>query len=348
MVDIRQFKTRQILAALLIVVAPLLYSHQVEASDLYSRRVIVGSSRPSAVTTYQFDFTIPSFSNLGSIEFEFCTNNPYIGTACTTPAGFDSSGVTLDSQIGETGFSVDGGLTTSSKVVLTRASVPSVGVPATYVLGNITNPSVVNQSVFVRIATYATVNASGPRTDTGAVVFATVNGIGVDGYVPPYLTFCVGVTVSLDCSTASGNILDFGELRPTQSRQVASELSGSTNDPGGYSVFLNGNTMTSGNNVITALGSPTASQPGTSQFGMNLRANNAPSVGADPIGSGTAVAAPQMSSQNQFYFNNIAILSSPLSTNFNKFTASYIVNVSAGQPPGIYSTTLTYVATAAF
>lgn len=334
--------------ALLLAVAPLLFIGRAHATDLVSRRVVIGSSKPGEVTNYRFDFTIPSFTNVGSIKFQFCTNNPYIGTPCTAPAGFSSATANLTAQSGETGFAINGGLMGTETIVISRASVPTTGVPASYTFSPITNPTSSFETVYVRIATYASTDTTGPLTDSGAVVFSTTSGIGVDGFVPPYLTFCVGVTVAPDCTTSTGNLLDFGELKSNTTRQVASELAGSTNDPGGYSVFLNGTTMTSGNNTITGLSVPATSQRGVSQFGLNLRANSNPSIGADPSGIGTAIPSAQLNSPNLFYFGNISILSSPLPTNFNKFTASYIVNVSSSQPPGIYSTTLTYVAIAAF
>jgi len=200
----------------------------------------------------------------------------------------------------------------------------------------------------VRISTFASVDGTGQRTDSGAVVFAVTTGVQVSGYVPPYLTFCVGITVAIDCSIASGDQLDFGVFSTKNPSALSSEFSGATNDVAGFSTSVVGTTMTSGNNTIPAISVPGTSQPGTSQFGMNLRANSSPGVGADPTGPGNAVPASQMTTPNVFYFNNQVITNSPNSTDFSKFTASYIVNISGNQPPGIYSTTLTYIAVAAF
>jgi hypothetical protein len=107
--------------------------------------------------------------------------------------------------------------------------------------------------------------------------------------------------------------------------------------------------MTSGNNIIQNLTLPTASFPGTPQFGMNLRANLLPAIGQDPVGLGTGVPAPDYNIPNRFIYNSgDMIASSPLTTNYNRMTVSYLVNITADQPPGVYATTITYLATVQF
>jgi hypothetical protein len=93
---------------------------------------------------------------------------------------------------------------------------------------------------------------------------------------------------------------------------------------------------------------PGASVPGASQFGLNLVGNSTPNVGQNRTGGGTAVPTSGYGDPNKFKFENGIIAATANSTNFNVFTVSYIVNVSNNQKPGIYSTTVTYIATAAF
>lgn len=335
-------------AILLITATFVLPLARVKADDLVVRKVTISDSKASASSVSNvFDFTVNSINPVGSIEFEYCTNNPFVGTACTAPSGLSVSGAVLSAQTGETGFSIHGS-STVNRLVITRPSTPTIATPVSYTFDNITNPNTPNTSTFVRISTFASVDGTGPRTDSGAVVFAITTGVQVSGYVPPYLTFCVGVTVALDCSIATGDQLDFGVFSSKNTSALSSEFSGATNDVAGFSTSVVGTTMTSGNNIISAMSTPGTSQPGTSQFGMNLRANSSPGVGANPAGPGTAVPASQMTTPNIFYFNNQVITNSPNSTDFSKFTASYIVNISGSQPAGVYSTTLTYIAVAAF
>ena len=332
----------------LIMTTLALPINRAKADDLVVRKVTVSDSKASASPVSNvFYFTVNSINPIGSMEFEYCTNSPFVGTSCTAPSGLSVSSAVLSAQTGETGFSIHGS-STVNKLVITRSTTPTIATPVSYTFDNITNPSTPNTSVFVRISTFASVDGTGQRTDSGAVVFAVTTGVQVSGYVPPYLTFCVGITVAIDCSIASGDQLDFGVFSTKNPSALSSEFSGATNDVAGFSTSVVGTTMTSGNNTIPAISVPGTSQPGTSQFGMNLRANSSPGVGADPTGPGNAVPASQMTTPNVFYFNNQVITNSPNSTDFSKFTASYIVNISGNQPPGIYSTTLTYIAVAAF
>lgn len=335
--------------ALVVVFALLLTVPQnssVGAADLTSRYLRVGSSVPSEVTNYRFGFEIASVANLGSIEFQFCAESPLIGYPCTTPTGFSASGATLASQTGEIGFSIDPA-STVNRIILTRPSVLASQIPVTYRFNNITNPSDIG-TYYVRIMTYTSIDASGPITDSGGLAFAVNRGLGISTYVPPYLTFCVGVTVAGDCSSANGNQLSFGELNPGQTKAVTSQYAGATNDPGGFSTYINGITMTSGTNTIPALTTPTNSIPGLSQFGMNLRANTQPFIGSNPSGIGSSSPTADYNQPNKYTFKNQMVSDSANSTDFNLFTATYLVNVSQQQKPGIYTTTLTYTAIAAF
>jgi len=110
-----------------------------------------------------------------------------------------------------------------------------------------------------------------------------------------------------------------------------------------------GTTMTSGNNEIAALDNPTPSAPGNSQFGLNLRANSDPTIGSEPSGSGAANPTAKYNIPNRFAFTpgDTVAASSGVTAN-RKFTASYIVNVTPAQQPGIYTATLTYICSATF
>lgn len=317
------------------------------AAPLTSRSVTIGSSLPGASTTHEFDFTLASISAIGSIEFEYCENDPFVGQPCTAPTGFSASSAVLQAQTGEIGFTISP-LSTNNRILLTRTSTATSAIPVSYTFDDIVNHTTANFPVYVRVATFATEDGTGGRTDEGAVAYSTASAVSVEGYVPPYIIFCVGVVVALNCTSSSGVLLNFGELSQNQPRFLTSQFSVATNDPGGYSTTLKGTTMTSGNNTIPAMDPPAANSPGSSQFGINLRANTNPSVGANPTGVGSGAIAAGFNTPNQYYFRNQVIASSVKSTDFNRYTVSYLVNVGGNQRPGIYSTTLTYIASAAF
>ena len=319
------------------------------AVTLFNRSVTISSGAPSAIASHSFKFDVPTTSDIGSIVFEYCSNNPYFTDTCTAPAGMDATSATLNSQAGNTGFSIDSTDTTQNKIVLTRPTAPGITTSNTYVFNNITNPSITAPSNFVRISTHASTDGSGPNEDTGSVAFAIQNSFEVDAFVPPFLQICVGITVAPDCSATSGDSIDLGVLSSKRANDGQSQFAVATNDINGYTVFALGTTMTSGNYTIDSLATPTPSFPGTPQFGINLRANLLPPVGQDPVGLGTGVPAADYNIPDKFLFNDgDSIASSPLTTNYNRMTVSYLVNVPSNQSPGIYATTVTYAATVQF
>jgi hypothetical protein len=330
----------------LLLLAQMLSTQIVFADRLTSARVNISNSTAGIDVSQEFEFTIPSFSNLGSIKFEYC-DSPLPAVACVTPTGVSASGASLTDQSGEIGFSILPG-SPSNEIILTRSTTPASGSTASYEFDNITNPTQPNTPVYVRIHTFESEDATGSSTDFGVVAFSTARNLAVSGYVPPYLIFCTGVTVSLNCTSTNGSQLNFGELGPSRTGALTSQYSGSTNDPGGFNTSVHGNTMTSGTNFIPAMQTPQFSQQGQAQFGLNLRDNSSPDVGAEKTGPGTSVPVGAAANVNQFFLADAIISNSVKSTDFNRFTVSYIVNVPSNQAPGVYSSTLTYIAVAAF
>lgn len=348
----RQLTDRSLkLVSLLIGVALLCVApHSFAADDLLDgRQDMVSDSSPSAVATHEFAFTTSNTGvPVGSISLEFCSNNPIIGDACVAPSGLDVSGVTIGSQQGELGFSVSG-LTTANRIILTRAALLPTGVASRYRLDNIINPNATG-SYYVRIQTYTSTDATGTDIESGGVVFAIVTNLTLSTEVPPYLTFCTSVTITgLDCSSANSYLIDLGEFSPSKTTSASSELVVASNAANGFSVTMSGTTLTSGNNTIPAL-SGAGSAQGTSQFGINLRSNSSPAIGADPTGPGVLaqVTAPYDIPNSYRFQNGDIILSSIGSSDLKKFTMSYVVNVGPSQPAGYYAATMTYICLANF
>lgn len=320
----------------------------VRAAKLSDRSIAIDDPKPGAVTTHTFRFDIETAGSLGSIVLEYCHNDPLFENPCLPPAGLDVSTGALVAQSGQTGFTIHAS-STANKLILTRTAAPAAPGSVQYAFTGITNPSSNNTTNYVRLSTHASTDGSGARIDEGGVAFRILSGISTDAYVPPYLLFCVGITVELDCAAATGNYLDLGELSTGLPKAGTSQYSGATNDESGYAVSIFASTLTSGNQIIPALPVPVVSQPGTSQFGINVRANTDPPVGQDPVGSGSAIAAVDYGTPDLFVYRSGDTLSSAvLPSEYNRFTVSYIVNIAADQAPGIYSSTFTYIATATF
>jgi len=345
-VALLKLKTRPVLRTGFILLAALilLSSNSVASLQLTSRSLRLADVSASSVTEHSFAFSFPSTNSVGSLKFEYCTS-PLPQVPCSAPTGLDTSSASLTGQSGETGFLVFSQSTNA--IILGRvASVTSTS-PNSYTFAGVTNPSSIGQ-FFVRISSFASSDGSGAELDEGSVVGTIAIAVSISTEVPPILNFCSGASISGSCASTSGSFLQLGNLSTSAAKWGTSQFIVGTNASFGYAVTVNGTTMTSGNNIISAMATPAASNAGTSQFGINLRANSSPAVGADPAGgSGTLVSG--YDTPNQFKFGNgNLVASSSGTTEERKFTVSYLVNVSNLQPIGVYNTTLTYICTATF
>jgi hypothetical protein len=341
-------KTTLVLQTLLMLTASVFYTGQVQAAFLTQRSVAPRTPIAGAVTDYTINFRITTPDTLGSVQLQFCEDTPLFDTPCAAPAGFSMNTATLSGQSGETGFSIDPS-STANNIILTRPAVASLAGPVEFVFTGAINPSTPNTTAYLRIMTYASTDGSGPRTDQGAAAFSTAGQFGTAAYVPPYLYFCAGVTVASNCSSTVGRSVSFGDLSTDTVKAVTTQFAAGTNDPTGYIIYTLGTTMTSGNNVIPASTIPNPSLAGFSQFGINLRANNNPNTGQDVTGVGTGTVLPNYATPNLFMFEpGDAIAQATSATDYNVYTTTYVTNISNDQPPGLYATTITYMAIAQF
>ncbi|RWZ78218.1 MAG: hypothetical protein EOT05_00405 [Candidatus Microsaccharimonas sossegonensis] len=313
------------------------FSSLASAAQVTNRTLTIGSSVASASTSYAFTFTAPSVTIIKSASFTACTT---ASGACTTPSGFSVSSATLASQpsgFGSgTGWTVNTATAGSLRIVnSSNATAPSGSQSVTF--NSVTNQSAANATFFVRITTYSDA-AWTTAIDTGTVAASTAGQITVTASVDETVTFTLGgATVPLGTLTTSGT------------GSGTSSMTASTNANSGYSITVNGTTLTSGSNTIAALTSPTASTVNTAQFGINLVANTAPSVGTGVSGTGSGTAATGYNTANQFKFvSGDTVASATTPTNSNTFTTSYIANINGATAAGSYATQLTYIATTNF
>jgi hypothetical protein len=336
-------RTYCIIAALPIMGVGLFVVSPVQAAQLEQRSLQLSNSIPGETSNYAITMNIPTSDTLGSIKVEFCANSAILYLSCTAPTGFDVSGASIASQTGISGFTVDAS-TTSNVLILSRTPDNFAGGVIAITLSNVTNQSV-EASSFARYYTYATDDASGPVTDDGAVAYSINDDFAVSAEVPPYLTLCVGVAIATDCSSVAGDFVQLGELSSARSSSGQSQVAVATNAGDGYTVRVTGATMTSGNNTIPPMTNAGSSAVGTSQFGINLRANTAPSMGADPDGPGVGQPSAAYGQVNIFkYASGDIVAGSSVPDDFRRYTVSYLVNISRNQQPGVYSSTFSYVA----
>lgn len=344
--------TLVILASVLFTLVP----KSAQAAALTPRKLTLSNSAISARNVHTFDFTTATTANIGSISFDYCTTAS--GT-CTAPTGFDTQEGTLaiGTQVGATGFTVHANTDTNTIVITRSAASLAASTAVTIPFGTgagtsngPTNPSDNNTTFFTRITTYTSVDGTTGSTDTGVVAASTAQAISLTGVIGETLTFCTGTSITgTNCGTVAGSSVDFGSFSASAASTGTSVMAASTNANSGYSITVNGATLTSGGNTISALASQTASSPGSEQFGLNLVSNSSPSVGSAVSGTGSGTATANYGTTNQFRFvTGDSVGSASASTNANTFTVSYLVNIGGATEPGTYTATMTYICTATF
>ncbi len=317
---------------------------QADGQRLLNRSLKLNNNQAGKTALYSFGFQPPSLGVIQTILFEVCANDPYPGKPCVPPVGFDASAATLVSQTGDVGFSMSP-QSTANRMVIERSPFASDGVPNSYVFDNVVNPSN-DGSYYVRIQTFPDGDMNGVANYYGGIAFAITRLVTINAVVPPYLLFCVGITISgYDCENVDGNYVNFGEFGSRQASQGDTQMLAASNAKDGYNIRILGNTLTSGTNAIPAITSNDISRPGVSQFGLNLRANSSPQGGIDVTGFGTGLPSANYSQINFYRFNSGDIVASSTAPDkARKFTATYVVNIQKDQAPGVYVSTLTYIA----
>lgn len=335
------------------------------AGDTNGNTVNAGAM-PSGVVKHRFTFTVPSSTNVGSIQFLYCTQ---AADACVTPTGLSTTSATLDSQSGATGFTIVN--TTNGAPYLTRASAAVTPGVLEYTLNSVTNPSDNNKSFYVRISTFASVDTTGAPTDQGTVAASTSEQIYLSGIMPESLVFCTGATIDRtpavtgvpDCATATAGVISYNQaFSPTDTATASSQMFASTNAGSGFAITVNGPTLTSGANTITGMATMGPGIHGVSQFGLNLKLNTT-TTSTTPVGAeidrpsnGTnfrAQAATGYDTVDNFKFVPGDVVADSYNggaggTDSQIITVSYIANVPGSLPAGTYSTTLTYICTPTF
>ena len=338
------------LASLLVIICQLLLNTQVTLADdqVLSRTVELSNDSASSISNYLVSFSLNNTTTpLATIEIQFCSNSSFISDPCDIPTGMVTTSAVLNSQTNNNGFVLNYG--SNGTLLLNRnASLPNGGLNY-YQFTGITNPSY-NGEYFARVRTFATADTSGPDIEYGGFALAITPSLTINGIVPPYISFCLAVTIPyLSCSVTIGDSLDLGDFQTYSSNSGTFQFLAASNSPTGYSVSVYGTTLTSGNYTIPALSTPSPPQYGVSQFGINLVANSQPNVGVNPVGDNNAQPTADYDLANQFTFNNgdtVAI--DPTNGTYTRFTNSVMVNIDKSQPAGVYSTTLTYIAVANF
>ncbi len=325
-------------------------------------------------TKHTFNFTLPTSGNVGSMEFLYCTT-PLPGTTCTAPTGMDASTVASIGGTSATGWSLGtaGNAPTASRVRITRTAASLTGaVQFAFGTGSgggtdyIKNPTSDNSTFFVRITTFSD-NAWVTSVDQGTVGNSTAQQIDVTAKVQETLNFSVGSTVTAPGSSctafsdtgalALGSITD-GTLSFTQAYDAHSYFRVSTNANGGTIIYYSGDTLKSGSNSIAAIGtSAAASAVGSAQFGLAVDSSDTQS-GSGYSFTSLSATAPYAGGNGtitnggtaQFAYSTasvttpVQIAAAAGTITCDTGSVRYLGNISTTTPPGIYTTTISYLA----
>ncbi len=333
-----------------MVVVAFVFAAPASAAALrfQERSLYMNSSQPGDNASYTISFRYMSPQPVGSVDMLFCVD-PIPYHPCIVPEGLDVSGAVLTNQSGETNFAIAG--QSVNRIVLSRAPAAVANPQSSYTFDNIINPVNTGQSFSIRLRSHSTTDATGPQIDFGSIKGQITSSIIIETQVPPMLIFCVAREVSENCTDTDDKFYtDMGELSAESTLVAQSQMAVGTNATGGFAVTANGRPMSAGTSIIEPLDEPSESKKGVNQFGINLVENSAPLVGADPEGDwANAVPATDYGVPNKYkYIPGDVIAYSPNVSLMKKFTVSYIVNSRDDLRAGVYSTTITYIASGRF
>lgn len=225
--------------------------------------------------------------------------------------------------------------------------------------------------------------ASGGGTgtvDAGGVALSTAEQITVTSKVQERLTFCVYADTAdaeygnNDCTSKQGTNVILGDTNGVLDPNgpyvsTATRYSITTNAGGGATIKIKGATLTSGGNTITAIGATaTSSTTAAEQFGFctyqqagsgltpaapyndatcDAQTSHTAGTGT-PGGAGTATFAYDTNGTDGTTSTYGDTIATKTAGNFSTGELAFIGNISNTTEAGIYTTTLTFIATGTY
>ena len=333
-----------------------------------SRSIEMSNSTTSATgVSYLVQFT--TSDSIQSVAVDFCPTSPLYADSCSALGGFSASTATFTAGSGTSGWAM-----TSSADHVDVHGTAGTGT-MNFTIGNITNPNTTG-TFYARIYAYNTnpdsyvnVTTPGTVTDFGGIALSTVANVSVIARVQEELTFCVAsAAITNDCANAAGNPpnLTIGHGSPTlilDSTAVDTTpayMQSSTNAQGGLAIRMKDNNSCGGLSddsgatcgIPPAGASATTFTAGVADYGMN--------VGTSSGGTGTVSAVAPYNVSGQYGMDNTSSPDNVTTTYGSKIasTAGAVSNVSNTltfaataantTPAGIYTATMTLIATGTF
>lgn len=208
------------------------------------------------------------------------------------------------------------------------------------------------------IITYDSTNSTNPTTpgsftiaytgafgDTGSTTVQILSDdqVAVSGTVDQTLSFSISDnTIGFGTLSSSAARFATGDTNGNAAETEAHTLIAATNAVNGYAVTVQGATLAYSTATITAIGAAnTASATGTEQFGLRMTATGGSGAVSAPYAAAGFAYDANVSTTDEVAASTVASLSTT-------YSARYLANIAAITDAGIYTATLTYVATANF
>ena len=298
----------------------------------------------------------------------------------TTPTGIPAAATVILTF--DNGTSLDAAMTfddvdlTDDGTDMTIASTPTTAVwgaartsSTVLTLTNGTVAVAAGSLMVVEIGTNATFGATGTHQITngsaGTTTLRITGSFGDTGVMSMAIITNGVVALSAEVLaslsfTVSDNTIYFGNLKssgsscwaqgtdpgyvtcPTVAEAEAFNMTAGTNASTGYTISVQGATLTSGANTIAAMSSTAAPSIGTEQFGIRANASG---------GSGSVNATYGTSGQYAYTANGTtpaAVASSSVASATTTYSVRYMANISTVTKAGSYTTNHTYIATGNF
>lgn len=143
-----------------------------------------------------------------------------------------------------------------------------------------------------------------------------------------------------------GGINELGVISTDATVTASTEITVRSYLSAGYVIRLVGTPPKIHNHTIATPATPSAAQPGVEQFGINVRENTDPVVGADATQFPDSTfaygaAAANYNTPNLFMYNEGDVIAgSTVSSGQTNYTVSFIMNIASNTPAGLYTTKL--------
>jgi hypothetical protein len=344
------------------VLVSMLGVMNVSAAALSGMSDTLSSAKVGTASNHSFVFTTPTGIAAGS------TTLITFPTDFVIPVGLSYTDVDINIGGAYVGSSTLGSVPSGATVGVARIST------TTLLITNGTTPISAGAAVYIRIGT----NAINQTTGVNQIINTTTNGnksIGITGgtSTPMFDSGTTTVNILNDDTvlvnaivpqsitfSISSNSINFGNLSSGAAKYasstntdgdtsdtVAHNLQIGTNAPSGYTITVQGQTLTSqqnASNTITAIGAtPATSSVGNEQFGIY----------ATKSGGVNGTIATPYATASSFGYNATATTSATFasgtsSTNTETYSLHYIANIAPLTEAGTYSASLIYVGTSNF